>query len=167
MTNAPSDTAQAQAQPDNGRLIALQILLLANRINAQGRAALARHDGPSLPEWRIIRVIGMGAAAIATDVSRTTGIDKGQFSRTLAALVAAGLVAQEPCPEDRRRVLLRLTPEGRALHDRLAPVLQARQRRLAEAIPEAERDRFFELIGRLMEAADDLTFLDVESPNTP
>jgi len=49
------------------------------------------------------------------------GISKGTLTGVVKTLEARGLVARSAHPSDRRLVLLRLTPEGQALMERLFP----------------------------------------------
>jgi DNA-binding MarR family transcriptional regulator len=69
---------------------------------------------------------------------------------TVGRLVAAGLLAKRPNPEDRRGVLVSLTPEGRAALGRLAPFQQQVNDALFEGLSRAEFEAFAKLIGTLV-----------------
>lgn len=70
--------------------------------------------------------------------------DAPNVSRILSGLETQGLVRREPDPDDRRKVRVRITPEGRSFVERTAP-------RAAEV-----RDRLYEGIekGRLLAARE-------------
>ncbi|NGM46579.1 winged helix-turn-helix transcriptional regulator [Rhodobacter sp. SGA-6-6] len=55
-------------------------------------------------------------------LGRETAMDAATVKGVVDRLVRQGLVATAPDPADRRRRTVALTPEGRALFDRLAPV---------------------------------------------
>lgn len=141
-------------------LLPFQITQLSNKLAAQARTILARHDNLSLPQWRIIRVIAMGLSNRSTSIRKSTGIDKGQFSKTVNALVADGYLATAPCQEDQRQIVLNLTDKAIAAHALLAPELAARQQHLLDALSPAQRDMIFPAIHALTRAAETIDFLD-------
>lgn len=55
-------------------------------------------------------------------LGRETAMDAATVKGVVDRLVRQGLVATAPDPADRRRRTVALTPEGRALFDRLAPI---------------------------------------------
>lgn len=55
-------------------------------------------------------------------LGRETAMDAATVKGVVDRLARQGLVATAPDPADRRRRTVALTPEGRALFDRLAPV---------------------------------------------
>lgn len=55
-------------------------------------------------------------------LGRETAMDAATVKGVVDRLVRQGLVATAPDPADRRRRTVALTPEGRVLFDRLAPV---------------------------------------------
>jgi len=50
--------------------------------------------------------------ALAKDLVQTLGLEKSTLSRILKQLLSRGLMAEYPSAEDKRRKLLRVTPEG-------------------------------------------------------
>ena len=70
-------------------------------------------------------------------------------TKRLDKLEAAGLIAREPDPNDRRGTLIALTAEGRELIDRLTPAHLDNERRLLGALSEAEQARLADLLRKL------------------
>jgi MarR family transcriptional regulator, organic hydroperoxide resistance regulator len=64
-------------------------------------------------------VIGSAEPVSLKDLGDLLIAEAGHPSRLVDRLVAAGLVAREPAPDDRRRVELRLTAKGRRLATRV------------------------------------------------
>jgi DNA-binding MarR family transcriptional regulator len=155
-----SDNPKGEDKPpiDIDLLLPFQISQLNAKLAAQARAIIARHGTLSLPEWRIIRVVGMGVATGSTAVRKAAGIDKSQFSRTVNSLVEDGYVKVHPSSEDRRQFELSLTSKGHATHERLAPELNARQRHLLDALSPAERAVIHSAIRALARAAEQTEF---------
>lgn len=134
--------------------LSLVIHQLALKIDAQGRALVARHSDLTLPQWRVIRVIGLEALDGSTALRKVMGFDKSQFSKTVNQLHARGLLAVSEHPHDRRQLHLSLTAAGRAVLDRLAPVLDARNDHLMKALAPEERKIIRAALSKLARAAD-------------
>jgi DNA-binding MarR family transcriptional regulator/N-acetylglutamate synthase-like GNAT family acetyltransferase len=73
----------------------------------------------SLTEARILFEIVAGEVRSPTEVAQVLELDGGYVSRVLSSLQRQGLVTRRRSDEDRRRVLIRLTAEGRTQVDRL------------------------------------------------
>jgi DNA-binding MarR family transcriptional regulator len=67
------------------------------------------------------------------------------MTRTVDQLVAAGLVSREIPPADRRQVLLRVTPEGRAADLQALRAVYRINRRALDGIEEEDRRHFARL----------------------
>ena len=104
-------------------------------------AAIAQNyvaDGPAerLERARraILRAVGAHEPATLNDVASATGRGAPAVSRSVDSLVRAGLIERAPDPNNRRRLAMRLTQEGRDLLTRppsSGPSLRAKLERLA------------------------------------
>lgn len=96
-----------------------RIVALGHAIS--GRLARAyRDENITIPEWRVLAVIGEAAQVAARDVVRRTPMDKMTVSRAVASLEQKGFVNRAPDPDDKRVSALALSDRGRALFDRVA-----------------------------------------------
>ncbi|MCU0929290.1 MAG: MarR family transcriptional regulator, partial [Burkholderiaceae bacterium] len=98
-------------------------------------------------EWRVLAALAQGPMKTGDVIAHTT-LDKMQVSRAVARLEGHGLVERELHADDRRARVLRLTPAGRALFRRIAPLAQAREAFLLDAL-DAARARATARAGRL------------------
>jgi DNA-binding MarR family transcriptional regulator len=123
---------------------------------ARGRVGSA--TGPSgltLSQFHLLTPLAdgpkpVGALAVAAGVSGPTA------TRALDALARNGFVARSPCPDDRRSVLIELSPSGqRAVQAKRKEVRTAR-RKVSATLDEAERERATELLRRLTEVIEQL-----------
>jgi DNA-binding MarR family transcriptional regulator len=104
---------------------------------------------------RVLRAVeqceaGGGGASIR-DVADYMAVEHSTASRTVAAVVAAGLLTKSCDPADQRRSALVLTDEGRRT---LAAVTDKRRTMVAEAIsdwPDTSVDTLVALLDRLTE----------------
>ena len=67
------------------------------------------------PQWRVLRVINDRGATDASGLAEVGLLHAPSVTRILKELEARGLLVRETDPEDRRRTLAALTPEGREL----------------------------------------------------
>uniref|UniRef100_A0A7C2GFJ0 MarR family transcriptional regulator n=1 Tax=Thermus islandicus TaxID=540988 RepID=A0A7C2GFJ0_9DEIN len=108
-------------------------------------------EGLSLQQAHALALVAQGVG-LPSALAACLEVRPSQVSHLLAALEGAGLLERAPDPKDRRRVHLRLTPQGAAAHERTAAAwLRVFARRLARLGPE-ELDTFLRLMRKLAEA---------------
>lgn len=129
---------------------------LAGLNDRAGHAHLKEAFGITLGEWRVLGNIADGGRATFSDIAEAMTIDKGQLSRTAAALAARGLVAAEATSGDRRGLTLSLTPEGSAFHARVIAFAMERNAALASCLAEHEVRALSAIIDKLT------TYVEVE-----
>ena len=138
------------------RFLPYRLSILSNRVSRAIAARYARAFDLTIPEWRIIAVLGRQPGLTAKEVAEATEMDKVAVSRAVAKLVAAKRVSAEAHDEDGRAQVLTLTAHGEALHARIAPIALDAERRLLASLGVKERLQFDRLIDRLLSAAHDL-----------
>ena len=109
--------------------------------------------GPySLTETRVLFELAQRDGATAGELGRELGLDSGYLSRILAKFDADGVLARAPSPDDGRKTLLRLTPQGHAVFAPLNRTSDEQIGALLSALPDATATR---LVGamRTIEAA--------------
>jgi DNA-binding MarR family transcriptional regulator len=80
-------------------------------------------------------------------------------------LVSNGLVEKETDEEDRRRVILTITPKARALLNELAPVQRPMNDMLFRSMSAADFERTRKLMSEMVDAADEaIRLLDYNAP---
>lgn len=110
----------------------------------------------TIPQWRVMAALGRFAPLAAAHVAERTVMDKVTVSRAVGRLMAAGLVERATDDQDRRRSALRLSPAGRAMHDRIVPLALEYEQALWAGLTPAERAEFERLVERLQARAETL-----------
>lgn len=88
-------------------------------------ARIARRHGLSHAALNALAVIeGAGGPLPAGEVSARMHITSGTMTTVLDTLERSGYVRRLPDPDDRRRVLVDITPEAQAVLDRMLPEIQ-------------------------------------------
>jgi len=107
-------------------------------------------EGLSLLQAEVLRLVREGVNA-PSRLAEHLEVQPSQVSHLLASLEEAGLVERRLDPEDRRRVLLHLTPKGEEAQKRLKEAwLAAYSQHLARLHPE-ELLLFRDLLRKLTE----------------
>jgi DNA-binding MarR family transcriptional regulator len=150
------------AKTSSGDLLVLEdflpyrLSILSNRISRAIAARYADVFGLTIPEWRIIAVLGRRPGLTAKEIAEATEMDKVAVSRAVAKLVEARRVRADADRDDARRQLLNLTREGEAVHARIAPIALESEQKLLTALNTRERETLDALLDRLLEAAKSL-----------
>lgn len=154
---AASAIEPTQAGPvDVTQNLTYRIVMLASTLSRSAARSFADGAGITVPEWRVISVIGSRDQVSFNTLAQTLDVDKGWISRTLMQLEGGGLVLRTPDPNDGRQFRLSLTRAGRALHLKGSTVSIGRQKRLESHFSTDELSTLYELLVRLQQAADDM-----------
>ena len=113
--------------------------------------------GLTVPEWRVMAVLGRFGPDAATGVCTRTAMDKVTVSRAMTRLIDRDLISRSSDSEDRRRVIAKLTRKGRTIHDKIIPVALAHEHKLLAALSPAEAESLDHLLAKLQDKADGLT----------
>jgi DNA-binding MarR family transcriptional regulator len=128
-----------------------QVGYLLRRVNQRHLALFAQ----IIPEVTTTQLAALARLAELGPLSqnqlgRATAMDAATIKGVVGRLVRRRLVVTVPSPEDRRRLVVGLTPEGRALFADLAVRGLEASRRTIDPLTPAERQRFLALLRKLL-----------------
>jgi DNA-binding MarR family transcriptional regulator len=133
-----------------------RLSILSNRISRAIAARYAKTFELSIPEWRIIAVLGRRPGLTAKEIAEATEMDKVAVSRAVAKLVESKRVVARADRDDARRQILALTAQGENVHARIAPIALENEQRLLATLDTRERAQLDVLLDRLLTAAKTL-----------
>lgn len=107
----------------------------------------------SVPQWRVMAVLGRYEPISANEVCDRTVMDKVAVSRAVSAMLRRGLVERTVDARDRRRSALRLSKRGRAIHNEIVPLAMEYERQLLSGMSPEERAVLESLLKRLLSGA--------------
>ena len=107
----------------------------------------------SIPEWRVIAILGRYPGLSAVEVAERTFMDKVAVSRAVTKLLKNRRIDRQFADADRRRSILNLSEEGRRVHDQVAPLALQFERDLLEGLSEDETNTLDAIVERLMTRA--------------
>ncbi len=133
-----------------------RLSVTTNRVSRAFAARYSREFGISIPEWRVMAVLGEMAPISSNDVCEATAMDKAKVSRALAALLHRGLVKKAPHPDDQRLLRLSLTAKGRRVYAAIVPRARQLEADLMAGLTDPERRQLDRLLDKLQARVVDL-----------
>ena len=132
-----------------------------------GRIALEYRTrfGLSVPEWRVMAVLGDSGALTQRDLTRRTLMDKVAVNRACRVLEERELAVREPNENDGRSHLLALTETGQAMHGQIMPLATEMERRIFEGFSDTEVATFRMILEKVRHAADGINDDDLAAFN--
>lgn len=109
------------------------------------------NTGFSLTEARILYELSQASDITAASLRRALSLDAGYMSRLMASFEKRGLVQREPSQQDRRALLLKLTPSGRRSAARLDRQSSREVKLLLQKLSESERLALTQTLGRVQQ----------------
>lgn len=134
---------------DLERYVPALLTFVANKLSRSATATYQRRFGINVTAWRILSLLAIEPDIPARRICQVIGFDKGPVSRALATMSSHDLVTVRPDPANRRSHVIALTPNGRAMHDRVFTVALERERRLLDCLDAHEQDTLIRLLVRL------------------
>lgn len=126
-----------------------RLSVVANRASRALATLYDREFGLSIPEWRVVAVLGRFAPLSSNEIVEKTAMDKATISRAVARLVKAKLVARSPHQSDGRLLRLALSAAGRDVHARIAKLALGFEAELTAVLSAEERQALHGLLDRL------------------
>ena len=115
-----------------------RLSVAANRVSRLFARHYSEAYGLSIPEWRVLAIVGRFGSLSPSAVGEWTAMDKVKVSRAAAGLVARGLMKQGHDPSDGRGKLLRLTRKGGSVYSGMVPLACELEDQLAEGMSRTE-----------------------------
>lgn len=105
--------------------------------------------GVGIEVWRCLVLLASEGRATPQQTARVIGMDKGSVSRCFRQMQDRGLITVALDPADGRARVAHLTPQGRALHDRIRSIALERERAFLAVLTPVERETLLILLRRL------------------
>jgi len=128
--------------------IVTRVAKAAGYLDQAARASLDR-VGLTKEEFKVLCSLHSGTRSHGA-LCRELGVSTGAMTNRLDKLERTGLVARSRDPEDRRGVLLELTPAGREKLDQYIDTGAARERQLLAALTASQKRQLNRLLQTLL-----------------
>ena len=127
-----------------------RLSVLSHTISTNIARVYEKRFGVSIPEWRVIAILGRFPGLSAVEVADRTLMDKVAVSRAVTKLIKNGRIDREFADADRRRSILNLSEEGRKVHNEIAPLALQFERELLQDISEEDYATYNVILNRLL-----------------
>ncbi|WP_295692751.1 MarR family transcriptional regulator [Lapillicoccus sp.] len=133
-----------------------RISRLARHLDLARNSAFARHglEGWEFDVLSALRRSGKPYQLSPGQLVTQTLVTSGTMTNRVDRLVTRGLVGRSPDPDDRRGVIVALTPSGREVVDAAMSDLLDRERLLLSQLPAVEREHLAATLRGLLEPFD-------------
>ena len=126
---------------------------LSSTVSATIARAYDKEFGLSIPEWRVIAVLGRFPGSSAVEVAEQTFLDKVAVSRAVSKLIKNGRIDRQFADADRRRSILNLSEKGREVHDGVAKLALSFEDDLLAGLGATDVEQFNAVMDKLLEQA--------------
>lgn len=133
-----------------------RLAVVAEAVSRSLAAVYAERFDLTRDEWRVLAQLAEVEQIKTTQLAARTTLDKMQVSRAVTRLERDGLIERRTDETDRRNLVLRILPAGRALHRKIVPMAQARERFLLEALSADEQAALDRALDKLLDQARQL-----------
>jgi DNA-binding MarR family transcriptional regulator len=144
-----SKAAEAVERGNYQRRVAFLLGAVSNLMATGGSRLFRQAFDLGLGEARLLYVLGYEADLTVGRASHIMGIDKAATSRALAVLERRELAKATVDATDARQRVIRLTPSGKRLRDRLIAVALDREKRVLSIFSAEEVEMLASLLQRL------------------
>jgi DNA-binding MarR family transcriptional regulator len=121
------------------------------RVTRRLSQVLAHHDCTT-ERWRALTLLSRGAGHSMTELSEFTQLPPASLTRLVDRLVDDNLVYRKADARDRRRVIVHITPRGRALQRRLSEAIAAERDAIVADVGEHQLSQLLDSLGELISA---------------
>ena len=124
---------------DLDSFVPYRLSVLSNRVSRAIANEYSSRFALTIPEWRVMAVLGGRPGLSARAVAERTEMDKVQVSRAVARLLRARRIQRTADNEDGRVTRLSLSPRGRAIYNEIAPLALKLERNFLEVLSKDDR----------------------------
>ena len=128
-----------------------KLSVVSNQISSAIAQSYGAKFDLSLPEWRVMAILGECPDISARQVALKTAMDKVAVSRAVNKLLEAGRLERHFAKDDKRRSVLALSPEGQKIYDEICPIALTYEEQLLNSLSQDEIDSFNTIISKLDE----------------
>lgn len=136
------------------RFLPYQLSIASNAVSGRIAQEYRSRFGLSIPEWRVMAILGDSGGVTQRDLTRRTLMDKVAVNRACKVLEDRKLAQRTPNEQDGRSHLLALSDEGKAMFDDIMPLAVEMEQRLFEGFSEDEMGLFRDMLSKIRSQVD-------------
>ncbi|HEU4827357.1 MAG TPA: MarR family winged helix-turn-helix transcriptional regulator [Dongiaceae bacterium] len=126
-----------------------RLSVTTNRISRAFAAHYEQEFGISIPEWRVIAVLGAFAPLSSNAICERTAMDKAKVSRAVASLLKRGLIQRDAHATDQRLIQLTLSKTGRKIYEAIIPRARAIEAEVTKGLSKTDIAALHRILDRI------------------
>jgi DNA-binding MarR family transcriptional regulator len=126
-----------------------RISALSNRISNELANQYSQKFNVSVPEWRVIAILGERQKCTAAKIVTLTVMDKVAVSRAVKKLLDKNVVSRVSNEQDLRSQDLQLTEHGTHLYEQIIPLAKSYEEALLNKLSIQEQNKLWQLLKKL------------------
>lgn len=111
---------------------------------------IINHFGLTEQQWRIMRALDERKQLEPWEICDICQILSPSLAGVLARMDDMGVIVRNRVPEDQRRVIVRLSPQGQAMAAEIAPLIQAQYKKLEESLGRELIDELYAVLDKVI-----------------
>ena len=129
----------------------LRVVRAATKMLTDQGNVLLRQHGLTMTEYYALAMLDVAPAPVPVgDLIRFTGEKASNMTRVCDQLLSKQLLSRFPSEEDRRVMMMEITPQGRDLMAGLVPLISAQLRQTFKPLSQEEGQQLESLLKRLL-----------------
>ena len=124
------------------------LLWLSNKIASSATQVYRSRFGIGVTDWRVLAYFEVYPWTTASSACELMGLDKAAVSRSIAFLSESEWLRSRP--SGLRKIEYRTTAKGKAFHDEVLLVAEAREEALLDGMSQADRARLIRLLHHML-----------------
>lgn len=133
-----------------------RLSVTTNRLSRAFAAQYEQEFGISIPEWRVIAVLGAFAPLSSNEICERTAMDKAKVSRAVATLLKKGAVARAAHATDQRLIQLTLSRQGRRTYEAIIPRARAIEAEVTKGLSKEDVVALHRVLDRMGARLDEM-----------
>ncbi len=131
------------------RFLPYRLATVSNRISRTIAQMYATRFDLTIPEWRVMAVLGDEPDLSASEVAERTAMDKVAVSRAVSRLLKRDRLERHFSKEDRRRSVLALSDKGKDIYRQIMPLALDYETQLKTRLSDEEEASLNRLLSKL------------------
>lgn len=128
-----------------------RLSVAANRVSRRFADRYGAAFGLSIPEWRVMAVLGRFGRLPAREIAARTAMDKVKVSRAVRLLEARGFLERAADAGDARLHWLALSAAGQGVHAAIVPMAREMEAEVVQGLSAEELAVLHAALGRIAE----------------
>lgn len=136
------------------KFLPYRLAILSHSVSNSIATVYARRFGLTIPEWRVIVILGRFPGLSAVEVAERTLMDKVAVSRAVTRLIKKGRIDRQFADADRRRSILTLSDQGQTVLEEISPLALGIEDMLLDGLNNTEIETLNRVMDQLLEKAE-------------